>query len=99
MSDTEEVVAAPAPEEEEAVEEEVAEQEPAAEEEEPAKEEKPKKKKAKKVVEPEGPIVKQPRGKYGDMINAAIKALKIRNGASRQAIYKWVVAHYEIGDD
>jgi len=101
MSDTEEVVAAPAPEEEEAVEEEVAEQEPAAEEEEaPAAEEKPpKKKKAKKVVEPEGPIVKQPRGKYGDMINAAIKALKQRNGASRQAIYKWVVAHYEIGDD
>jgi len=93
MSDTEEVAAAPVVEEEEAVEEEtVAEPEEAPAPAKPAK-------KAKKVVEPEGPIVKVPRTKYQDMIEAAIKKLKEYNGSSRQAILKYVVAHYEVGDE
>ena len=36
---------------------------------------------------------------YKDMIIAAITALKDRKGASRQAIVKYVVANYKVGDN
>lgn len=36
--------------------------------------------------------------KYIDMIAAAISALKERGGSSRQAIAKYVKAHYKVGD-
>merc|ERR1712107_468057 len=35
---------------------------------------------------------------YANMIGAAIKALKERNGSSRQAILKYIVANYKVGD-
>jgi len=35
---------------------------------------------------------------YGDMIAAAIGALKERTGSSRQAILKYVTANYKVGD-
>lgn len=36
--------------------------------------------------------------KYIDMVVAAIKSLKERNGSSRQAIAKYIVANYKVGD-
>ena len=36
---------------------------------------------------------------YKNMINAAIKALKDRNGSSRQAIVKYILSHYKVGDE
>ena len=36
--------------------------------------------------------------KYSEMIKAAIAALKERSGSSRQAILKYVVANYKVGD-
>merc|ERR1711926_74433 len=35
---------------------------------------------------------------YANMVAAAIKALKERNGSSRQAILKYIVANYKVGD-
>ena len=35
---------------------------------------------------------------FANMIAAAIKALKERNGSSRQAILKYIVANYKVGD-
>jgi len=37
--------------------------------------------------------------KYGEMIVAAIKALHERGGSSRQAIIKYIMAHYNVGKD
>ena len=37
--------------------------------------------------------------KYNEMITAAIKALKERNGSSRQAIDKYIKANYKVGDN
>ncbi len=37
--------------------------------------------------------------KYADMVKAAITALKERNGSSRQAILKYIMAHYKVGND
>ena len=36
---------------------------------------------------------------YLDMIVAAVGALKERNGSSRQAISKYIKAHYKVGDN
>ncbi len=36
--------------------------------------------------------------KYSEMIEAAISALKERKGSSRQAILKYVIANYKVGD-
>lgn len=36
--------------------------------------------------------------KYSEMISAAIAALKERSGSSRQAIQKYIVANYKVGD-
>ena len=36
--------------------------------------------------------------KYEEMIKAAIRSLKDRNGSSRQAIEKYVKANYKVGD-
>ena len=36
--------------------------------------------------------------KYVDMIVAAITALKERSGSSRQAILKYIVANYKVGE-
>lgn len=37
--------------------------------------------------------------KYNEMISAAIVALKERNGSSRQAIAKYIKAHYKVGEN
>ena len=37
--------------------------------------------------------------KYNEMISAAIAALKERNGSSRQAIAKYIKAHYKVGEN
>lgn len=37
--------------------------------------------------------------KYADMIQAAIAALKERSGSSRQAICKYIVTNYKVGDN
>ncbi|XP_066960003.1 histone H1-delta-like [Macrobrachium rosenbergii] len=59
----------------------------------PAKEKKEKKPKAKK------PAAKPTHPPYGTMIAAAVKSLKERNGSSRQAILKYIVANYKVGDE
>ncbi|XP_042857098.1 histone H1-delta-like [Penaeus japonicus] len=47
---------------------------------------------AKKAAKPQHPA-------YAVMIAAAVKALKERSGSSRQAILKYIVAHYKVGDE
>lgn len=42
------------------------------------------------------PKAKQPR--YEEMIKSAIRTLKERNGSSRQAIEKHIIANYKVGD-
>merc|ERR1712223_1992807 len=49
--------------------------------------------KAKKAAKPKVPAAHPP---YATMIGAAIKALKERNGSSRQAILKYVCANYKV---
>jgi histone H1/5 len=51
--------------------------------------------KAKKAAKPKVAAAHPP---FGTMIAAAIKALKERNGSSRQAILKYIVANYKVGD-
>merc|ERR1711973_934270 len=51
--------------------------------------------KAKKAAKPKVPAAHPP---YANMVAAAIKALKERNGSSRQAILKYIVANYKVGD-
>lgn len=53
----------------------------------------PKKAKATKAVKK---VADHP--KYGEMIQAAIAALKERNGSSRQAIIKYVTANYKVSE-
>ena len=36
---------------------------------------------------------------YAVMVAAAVKALKDRTGSSRQAILKYIMANYKVGDD
>lgn len=44
------------------------------------------------------PKVPAAHPKYGEMIDAAIGALKERSGSSRQAILKYITANYKVGD-
>lgn len=53
----------------------------------------PKKAKATKAVKK---VADHP--KYGEMIQAAVAALKERNGSSRQAIIKYVTANYKVNE-
>ena len=57
---------------------------------------KPKAAKPKKAVKPKAPASHPP---YIAMVKAAIAALKERNGSSRQAIVKYVMANYKVGND
>ncbi|XP_047496014.1 histone H1-beta, late embryonic-like [Penaeus chinensis] len=45
------------------------------------------------------PAKKPTHPQYAVMIAAAIKALKERTGSSRQAILKYIVANYKVGDE
>merc|ERR1712071_236526 len=51
--------------------------------------------KVKKATKPKVPAAHPP---FASMIATAIKALKERNGSSRQAILKYIVANNKIGD-
>ncbi|XP_047502902.1 histone H1-delta-like [Penaeus chinensis] len=53
---------------------------------------KPAAKSAKPAAKPQHPA-------YAVMIAAAVKALKERTGSSRQAILKYIVANYKVGDE
>ncbi|XP_047496056.1 histone H1-beta, late embryonic-like [Penaeus chinensis] len=45
------------------------------------------------------PAKKPTHPQYAVMIAAAIKALKERTGSSRQAILKYIIANYKVGDE
>ncbi|KAF2360005.1 Linker histone H1/H5 domain H15 [Trinorchestia longiramus] len=53
----------------------------------------------KKVSKAKKPAKKAEHPPYSSMINAAIKDLKERGGSSRQAILKYIVAKYKVGDE
>uniref|UniRef100_A0A5S6QTR5 H15 domain-containing protein n=1 Tax=Trichuris muris TaxID=70415 RepID=A0A5S6QTR5_TRIMR len=36
---------------------------------------------------------------YSEMVTAALRALKQHNGSSRQALLKYIMAHYQVGSD
>jgi len=55
----------------------------------------PKKAAKPKAAKPKAPVAHPP---FKAMVKAAIKALKERNGSSRQAILKYIVANYKVGD-
>jgi len=55
----------------------------------------PKAPKVKKATKPKVAAAHPP---YANMVAAAIKALKERNGSSRQAILKYIVANNKVGD-
>jgi histone H1/5 len=59
----------------------------------------PKTPKAAKVVKPKAPKAPAAHPKFLDMIKAAVAALKERNGSSRQALVKYVMANYKVGTD
>ncbi|XP_062590400.1 histone H1-delta-like [Saccostrea cucullata] len=50
----------------------------------------------KKATKPKVPAA---HPKYIDMISAAVSALKERGGSSRQAILKYIMANYKVGND
>ncbi|XP_052691998.1 histone H1-delta-like [Crassostrea angulata] len=50
----------------------------------------------KKVTKPKVPAA---HPKYVDMIRAALESLKERGGSSRQAILKYIMANYKVGND
>nr|XP_034336002.1 LOW QUALITY PROTEIN: histone H1-delta-like [Crassostrea gigas] len=50
----------------------------------------------KKVTKPKVPAA---HPKYVDMIGAALESLKERGGSSRQAILKYIMANYKVGND
>ena len=50
----------------------------------------------KKATKPKVPAAHH---KYIDMISAAVSALKERGGSSRQAILKYIMANYKVGND
>lgn len=52
--------------------------------------------KAKKAAKPKKP---SSHPKYSEMIQAAVVALKERGGSSRQAVLKYILAHYNVGKD
>merc|ERR1712186_114133 len=55
--------------------------------------------KEKKAKPPKKPAAKHTHPAYAVMVAAAIKALKERSGSSRQAILKYIVANYTVGDE
>ncbi|XP_063588896.1 histone H1-beta, late embryonic-like [Penaeus indicus] len=46
-----------------------------------------------------GPSAKRAHPKYSEMVAAALRALKERNGSSRQAILKFILASFQVGDE
>merc|ERR1711934_179101 len=52
--------------------------------------------KAKKASKPKAPAA---HPTYIQMVSAAITALKERNGSSRQAVLKYIMANYKLGND
>lgn len=54
---------------------------------------------AKPAAKAAKPAAKPQHPAYAVMIAAAVKALKERTGSSRQAILKYIVAHYKVGDE
>ena len=52
--------------------------------------------KAKKASKPKKPAT---HPKYSEMIATAVKSLKERGGSSRQAILKYIMANYKVGDN
>merc|ERR1712066_163742 len=57
---------------------------------------KPKAAKPKKASKPKAPAA---HPTYINMVSAAIAALKERNGSSRQAVLKYIMANYKLGSD
>ncbi|XP_047495819.1 histone H1-delta-like [Penaeus chinensis] len=45
------------------------------------------------------PPAKRAHPKYSEMVAAALRALKERNGSSRQAILRFILASFQIGDE
>ena len=62
----------------------------------PKKATNPKAAKPKRTAKPKKPAV---HSKYSDMIQTAVSSLKERGGSSRQAILKYVMANYKVGDE
>ncbi|XP_037790381.1 histone H1-delta-like [Penaeus monodon] len=54
---------------------------------------------APKAAKAKKPAAKPTHPKYSVMIAAAVKALKERTGSSRQAILKYILANYKVGDE
>ena len=54
---------------------------------------------SKTAAKPKKPTKSAEHPKYSDMIKAAVKALKERNGSSRQAILKYINTNYKVGDN
>ena len=55
--------------------------------------------KAPKVKKPAAPKKPAEHPKYAVMVAAAVGALKERGGSSRQAILKYIIANYKVGDN
>ncbi|XP_047495810.1 histone H1-delta-like [Penaeus chinensis] len=45
------------------------------------------------------PSAKRAHPKYSEMVGAALRALKERNGSSRQAILRFILASFQVGDE
>ena len=54
---------------------------------------------AKKAAKPKKPAKPADHPKYNAMIAAAIASLKERGGSSRQAVLKYIMANYKVGDE
>ena len=54
---------------------------------------------AKKVAKPRKPTKPADHPKYNVMIAAAITSLKERGGSSRQAVLKYIMANYKVGNE
>ncbi|XP_042861592.1 histone H1-delta-like [Penaeus japonicus] len=54
---------------------------------------------APKAAKAKKPAAKPTHPKYSVMIAAAVKALKERTGSSRQAILKYILANFKVGDE
>ena len=55
--------------------------------------------KAAKAKKPAAPKKPAEHPKYAVMVSAAVAALKERGGSSRQAILKYIIANYKVGDN
>uniref|UniRef100_F1LAA1 Histone H1.X n=1 Tax=Ascaris suum TaxID=6253 RepID=F1LAA1_ASCSU len=60
---------------------------------------KPAAKKTKAAGKPKAPKVPASHPAYGDMVKAAVVALKEKKGSSRAAILKYILQHYKVGDN